>query len=110
MPPASLSTFAVMKPGPTTASNSAIRLRHSLNNVIAEWKVAATIAASVSERWQALGVGPRRKRKKSHASVAVPQHRDHVVGGDDAGEAAVLVDHRERDQVVFVEERRHFGL
>jgi len=35
----------------------------------------------------------------------VPQHRDHVVGRDDAREAAVLIHHGERDQVVFVEER-----
>ena len=35
----------------------------------------------------------------------MPQHRDHVVGRDDAGDPAVLVHDRERDEVVFVEER-----
>ena len=39
------------------------------------------------------------------AQSAMPQHRDHVVGGDDAGEPAVLVDDGEREQVVFVEQR-----
>src|SRR5215813_3989648 len=75
MPPASLSTLAVMNPGPTTARTRAIRTRHSLSQVMGE------------------------------ASVVVPQHRDDVVGGDDSGEAAVLVDDGEGDEVVFVEER-----
>src|SRR5947208_675120 len=43
-------------------------------------------------------------------SVAMPKHRDHVVRRDDAGQAAVLVDHGERDEVVLVEERRDFVL
>ena len=43
-------------------------------------------------------------------SALLPQHRDHVVGRDDAGDAAVLVDDRQRDQVVFVEQRRDFVL
>src|SRR5471030_3250559 len=43
-------------------------------------------------------------------SIPVPQHRDHVIRGDDAREAPMLVDDGERDQVVFVEERRDFGL
>src|SRR5262245_61350227 len=34
MPPASLSTFAVMKPGPTTAKNSRIRFFQRLRNLI----------------------------------------------------------------------------
>src|SRR3954452_25331166 len=40
----------------------------------------------------------------------VPQHRDHVVGRDDAGDAAVLVDDGEGDEVVLVEQRRDFVL
>jgi hypothetical protein len=34
MPLASLSTFAVMKPGPTTAKNSSIRIFQLLSNLI----------------------------------------------------------------------------
>src|SRR5215469_7510666 len=34
MPPASLSTFAVMNPGPTTARNSRIRVFQSLRNLM----------------------------------------------------------------------------
>src|ERR1051326_2525112 len=79
MPPASLSTLAVMKPGPTTDSTRARRTRQLLSDLMG-------------------------------GSVAVPQHRDHVVGGDDARDAAVLVDDRERDEVVFVEERGHLVL
>ena len=40
----------------------------------------------------------------------MPQHRNHVVGRDDAGQPAVLVDDRERDEVVLVEERGDFVL
>src|SRR4051812_32972043 len=74
MPPASLSTLAVMNPGPTTAMKTASRLRHPLRNSL------------------------------TGASIAVPQHRDHVVRGDDAGDAAVFVDDREGDEVVLVEQ------
>src|ERR1700704_6331383 len=35
MPPASLSTLAVMKPGPTTARTRAMRVRQLLKNVMA---------------------------------------------------------------------------
>src|SRR3954451_14078104 len=77
MPPASLSTLAVMKPGPTTAKTRARRTRQLLS---------------------------------SATSVPMAQHRDHVVRRDDAGDASVLVDDGERDQVVLVEERRDFVL
>src|SRR6266480_945380 len=80
MPPASLSTFAVMKPGPTTANTSSSR--------------ALQLFA------MSLMAPPLR----------VPQHRDHVVGGDDARETAMLVDDRERDQVVLVEQGSHVVL
>ena len=53
---------------------------------------------------------PALERASSAAVSSVPQHRDHVVGRDDAGEPPVLVDDRERDQVVLVEQRRHFVL
>src|SRR3954447_5310510 len=77
MAPASLSTLAVMKPGPTTAKTRARRTRQLLS---------------------------------SATSVPMPQHRDHVVRRDDAGNASVLVDDSERDQVVLVEECRDFVL
>src|SRR6476660_7544118 len=81
MPPASLSTLAVMNPGPMTARTRARRLRHPL----------------------------RKKNFMAGESVVTPEHADHIVGGDDAGDAAVLVDDRQRDQVVLVEERRDFA-
>ena len=40
----------------------------------------------------------------------MPEHRDHVVGRDDAGEAAVFVDDGERDEVVLVEQAGDFVL
>src|SRR5215472_16333157 len=83
MPPASLSTFAVMNPGPMTARSSASRTFHDLNEAIdfvfIEWGLAG-----------------------------VTQHRDHVVRRDDAGKALMLVDNGERDKVVFVEQARDF--
>ena len=75
MPPASLSTFAVMKPGPMTASTRTIRAFQLLSRDFIGW-----------------------------ALVRVPQHRDHVVCRDDAGQASVFVDDAERHEVVFVEE------
>src|SRR4249919_791719 len=81
MPPASLSTLAVMNPGPMTANSSTIRDFQLL-----------------SEKVIGIGAG----------SALMPQHRDHVVGGDDAGQAFMFVDHGERNEVVLVEERRDF--
>src|SRR3954465_15650681 len=78
MPPASLSTLAVMKPGPTTAKNRTRLCRQLLRAVVV------------------MGL------------AFVPQHRDDVVGGDDARQPAMLVGDGERQQVVLVEERRHF--
>src|SRR4029453_18842746 len=75
MPPASLSTLAVMNPGPTTARKRASRLRQ-----------------------------PRRNRARTTGAVLPPQPRDHVISGDNAGEPSVLVDDREGDEVVLVEE------
>ena len=80
MPPASLSTLAVMKPGTDDGE---------------EQRPARLCQLFAEEH-------------SSTRSAAVPQHRDHVVGRDDAGEPAVLVDDRQRDQVVLVEQRRHF--
>src|SRR3954451_7307766 len=78
MPPASLSTLAVMKPGPTTAKNRT-RLCRQLLRAVVVMRLAF-----------------------------VPQHRDDVVGGDDAGQPAVLIGDGERQQVVFVEQGRDF--
>src|SRR4051812_19068704 len=81
MPPASLSTLAVMKPGPMTASSS------------------------TSRPFQCFGEnfmnGARRLPR-------VSQHRDHVVCRDDAGKPLVLVHDGEGNEVVLVEQRRHF--
>ena len=40
----------------------------------------------------------------------MPEHGDHVVGRDDAGESAVFVHNGERDEVVLVEQRGDFVL
>ena len=79
MPPASLSTFAVMNPGPMTAKNSIIRFR------------------------QLFGIS----LMDVDQPAMMPQHRDHIIGGDDARNATVLVDDRKGDQVVLVEELGH---
>src|ERR1017187_2027345 len=75
MPPASLSTFAVMMPGPTTARNTASRVFHP-------------------------------QTREASRSVIGPQQADHIVGRDDSRKAAVLVDDRQRQEVVLVEEFR----
>src|SRR5205807_4110551 len=75
-PPASLSTLAVMKPGPMAASNSTSRLLQ--------------------------------RRRFIGPLLAMPQHRDHVVGRDDAGEPIVRIDDGESNEVVLVEQRGYF--
>src|SRR5579872_3737405 len=81
MPPASLSTLAVMMPGPTTAISRARRTRHDRSDVLSDVR-----------------------RVAGRTSVLPPQQIDDVVGRDDAGEASVFVDHRQGEQVVLVEE------
>src|SRR5437773_1222629 len=98
MPPASLSTLAVMKPGPTTARRRARRVRQTLNHVMGgSVPVLTCVDASShvehSKHMGALYVSPSAS-KGGPGSVVVAQHRDHVVGRDDAGDAAVLVDDR----------------
>src|SRR5712691_3129338 len=64
-----------MKPRPMPASSSIRRLRQPLaKNFMSGW------------------------------SVVMAEHGDHVIGGDDAGEAAVFVHNGERDEIVFVEQ------
>src|SRR5262245_32144905 len=82
MPPASLSTLAVMNPGPMTASTRAIRVFQCFHE-----NVTGTSGSRLA---------------------AMSEHGDHVVGGDDAGKAFVLVHHGERHEVVFVEQGRDF--
>src|SRR4051812_40404608 len=115
MPPASLSTLAVMKPGPTTARTRAIRTRHSLSQVITPHSRASEPTAC-DPLWPFdHRHGPRQRSGPAHAGavsplMAVPEHRDHVVGGDDAGEASMFVDDGEGDEVVLVEECGNLGL
>src|SRR5689334_9086327 len=78
MPPASLSTFAVMMPGPTTASSAARRTRPDFSDVL---RAAARTRSGLP-----------------------PQQVDDVVCGDDAGQTPVFVHDRKREQVVLVEE------
>src|SRR5689334_20849138 len=83
MPPASLSTFAVMIPGPTIARSAASLTRLDLSD--------------------ALNVAAR-------TSVLPPQQVDDVVCRDDAGETPVFVNDRQREQVVLVEQLDDFVL
>src|SRR4051812_7758622 len=115
MPPASLSTFAVMKPGPTTARTRAIRRRHSLSQVITPHSRASEPTACDRPWSFDHDYGPRQRSGPANAGavsplMAVPQHRDYVVGGDDASQASVFVDDGESDQVVLVEECGDLGL
>src|SRR5947207_15295156 len=81
MPPASLSTFAVMMPGPITASSAARRTRPDRSDVL---------------------------RAARRTSVLPPEQIDDVVCRDDSGEASVFVHDGKREQVVLVEQLDDF--
>src|SRR6266850_7397078 len=87
MPPASLSTLAVMIPGPTTEARSARRAQR-------ERKTRT----------------PRDGVARPSAGDSAMQHLlQHVVDGDDAEELAGLVLHRQREQVVLGGQLRHLA-
>src|ERR1700690_3462624 len=73
MPPASLSTIAVMKPGPRMAKNTRSRARKRLSIV-------------------------------ARSSSTPPQDGDNIVGRDDAGQLALVIDHGKRQQAVLVKQ------
>src|SRR5579864_4791106 len=108
MPPASLSTFAVMNPGPTTAKNSRIRVFQLLKNLMRTFRRHRDGAVSGYQRRHRINAGSESGQTKSARSVnksvgiftewgkRVPevgrqllklrsQHADHVVGRDDPG-------------------------
>src|SRR5260221_12371827 len=76
MPPASLSTLAVMMPGPITARTSTRRIFHD------------------------------RRRVSTGASVGPPQDVDYVIGGGDSPQPAGPLHPRERQQGVIFQKVR----
>src|SRR5712671_2285850 len=86
MPPASLSTLAVMMPGPITEAKSARRAQR-------ERKIRT----------------PRGVGRPSARDSAMQHLLQHVVYGDDAQELAGLVLHRQGEQVVLGRQLRHLA-
>src|SRR5579862_7068068 len=85
MPPESLSTTAVMKPGPRTARNIRMcRLRRASSSIMGGSRLPSLRRGSL-----------------------VPQNGDHVVSGDHARQGSIFGENRQCKQVVFVKEFRH---
>src|SRR4051812_43524365 len=65
MPPASLSTFAVMNPGPTTAKNSRIRIFQRLRNLMRPFRRHRDGAACSYQRRHRINAGRKNGQTKS---------------------------------------------
>src|ERR1700730_12595513 len=104
MPPASLSTLGVMKPGPTTARDRAMRRRQALPR---EKKSQARARRRSMRLWTAarfMGVNLQKGREiRSRVGSCVHQAGNYVVYGDGADGAIVLVGNGEHTQIIFVE-------
>src|SRR5882762_11995265 len=98
MPPASLSTFAVMNPGPTTARNNRIRVFQLLKNFMRAFhrhmdgtgEGRIRINADVEYGQIKSGAGTNEGSSCSAGLHPFAQHTDHVVGGDYSCQFAVI--------------------
>src|SRR3954469_22316172 len=79
MPPESLSTTAVMKPGPRTARKTS------------RWRLKRA-KSSVTE---------------DGARLSLSQHGDHVIGGYRSRQSPVFGNNGQRQQIIFVEQLSH---
>ena len=150
MPPASLSTFAVINPGPTTAKKSRIRIFQRLKKFMRTFRRhknetqprTATRAAETTpylcaysrkgrhsephqnKRTSRLRTNEKRKDikpKKSRDRKRSPhrkpetarltptlklrsQHVDYFIGGNYAHQLILLIDDREHEQIVLIEQ------
>src|ERR1700722_2996479 len=131
MPPASLSTFAVMNPGPTTAKNSRIRIFQLFRNFMRTFHGHMDGANSRDKRRNRINVRSEFGQRKStecryrswvyeiedpspktrHRSLQfAAKHADHIVRRDDSRELVVLVHDGESQQIVFIEQFGHIVL
>src|ERR1700694_6122231 len=103
MPPASLSMFAVMSPGPMTAKRIA-SVRHTLARFTRpRFWIVSTASMLPREELGALQLRPRTRLPHARHHLAQlfrEQHIDDVVDRDDALHAAGLVDHRNRQEII----------
>src|ERR1700690_2369009 len=118
MPPASLSTFAVMNPGPTTAKNSRIWNFQRLRNFMRAVQGGSNMPNS---RFRINGDGSSEQAKlrcrkekirvcRGRYSKLGAQHIDDIVGRDHAHQMILPVDHRQGKQVVLIEQLSKFFL
>src|ERR1700692_146052 len=108
MPPASLSTLEVIRPGPTTASSSVRRLRRPRMRFCRSVPPERTVANLSEMALQSIWCFTIPFLQKFYATacsqklLALDQARDYVIDGDYADRMLVLIDHRQRSQVIFV--------
>src|SRR5580704_2252530 len=105
MPPASLSTFEVMSPGPTTARNRAMRLRQKAERRL---KFVPRLFQAPRASVNVVQVFIARILDESFFSarfLELPAHpADYVVHRDCSDGMLLLVDDGEAAQIVFVEQ------
>src|SRR5512143_2097935 len=108
MPPASLSTLAVMMPGPTMASSISRRTRRGRMRC---WRAMSASPGLRALREAAARVAAADGLAVHARDALLPGRRDdlveRVVGGDDAVEFVLLVHHRHGQQVVLGDHLRH---
>src|SRR5437667_2064960 len=104
MPPASLSTLAVMIPGPTTNEKTSKCLRNRRKRL----KFTGSHFTNRSQR------GSRSVSSRSSVANAVlsalHHHFENIVGGDNAKQMVLWTHHGQGHQVVLVEQVRHHVL
>src|SRR6202030_3923700 len=134
MPPASLSTFEVMRPGPTTARNSAMRRRNgrrrrliSLPRTLMSANVRSIVTQVFILLMRALQIDSRRKQRSwppAYECYAGSAHRiptsecqvlqpcvhatDYVVDRNRADRAVVCINDCEAAQIILIEQLKHF--
>src|SRR5215472_12811829 len=110
MPLASLSTLAVMKPGPTTAKNNRIRVFQRLRKFMLPDR---GMTRTYSRRFRINGLlgfregeklASREFDQKLGALQFRAEHGDHIIRCDNPRQTTLVVYHWQREQVVFVEQ------
>src|ERR1700730_9825967 len=106
MPPASLSTFEVIRPGPTPARSSVRRGRRPRMRFCRSVPPERTVAILSEMALQSIGCFTipfsQTFSGLKEFLLTFDQARDYVIDSDYADGMFVLIDHRQTAQIVFV--------
>src|SRR5581483_9765739 len=111
MPPASLPAFAAISPGPMTARKRKKRGNRRANGDSRQGVLAggASCSCSVPARTSEMTIAHLYASAPAKRAAAPPSPRfvqqavQHVIDGDRAQEAPVLVDDRDRKEIIFAD-------